>query len=56
MTPTKARKILEKYVDNKKTFGLPVYDECIHTSVVKGLITNWTFRGLLKIAYKLKDD
>lgn len=55
MTPKKARKILNKYLQSNE---LPISDVVISTRVKqdeRGYVywTDYTFKGLIKIAYKL---
>lgn len=64
MTKEKAREILNDYVSSVKFIGLPIFDENIYSEHKNGFINkdgssgsfvieNWSFRGLLKIAYDL---
>ena len=56
MTPQEAREILDNwiYYQQKYSNGLPIYDCLIQNTDKKYNITDYTFRGLLCIAYDLK--
>lgn len=53
MTPEQARNYLERHIalQNGK---LLIWDVVIVTDYKNGQMQQWTFRGLLQIAYKLK--
>jgi hypothetical protein len=59
MTKSEAIKLLQNYIDNKCSYGdiklpmsLPIVDEVIF----KDGFTEWSFKGLIKIAYDLTDN
>ena len=60
MTKQEARDILQEYIDSNAGMGikLPIFDENIY-NIDKlesdKVFESWSFRGLLKIAYDLKD-
>ena len=47
-----AREVLMKHISNRM---MPVFDQVVLTHRKEGLLMDYTFRGLLKIAYDLKD-
>lgn len=53
MTPEQARNYLERHISLQKG-KFPIYDVVILTDYKNGELQQWTFRGLLQIAYKLK--
>ena len=54
MTKKGAQKILNKYVSSITFTGLPINDVVLVTEASKGKLTQWSFKGLIKIAYDLK--
>lgn len=61
MTKEQARDILNKWIADN-TYGdvgvlypatLPVYDEVVYTEQTDNSVSEWTFKGLIKIAYDL---
>lgn len=67
MTKEEARKHLTDYIERTRAFyqetvQLPIYDQVVHSKIDLVFDTDgdvkleqWTFRGLLKIAYDLED-
>lgn len=63
MTKEKAHEILNKYLkynfgnDNDKLNRIPIFDAVVYTKTVDGnILEQYTFRGLLKIAYDLHES
>lgn len=50
MTKKRAQKILNKYVKSKVFTSLPIVDKVMIIG-----IEQWSFKGLIKIAYNLQD-
>jgi hypothetical protein len=69
MTKEEAREMLNKWVEHKMKYSprmnMPIVDEVVggnleykgSTSIDKGVheVTQYTFKGLIKLAYELKD-
>lgn len=57
MTKEEAHDILRDWLDERSDYGkdLPIFDEVVIQYFDVNCIRQYTFRGLLKIAYDLKD-
>lgn len=69
MTKEKARDILEKWIEHKTSLNismsgihsyvprimLPIVDERLSSEFKGNTLEEWSFRGLIKIAYDLED-
>ena len=59
MNPEQARQILENWMSVNKIVTLPIVDQVIITLQDDPLnsreVSDWTFKGLIKIAYNLTD-
>ena len=44
---------MERYLYSKNDISLPVVDEVVYCEFEPNMIIEWTFVGLLKIAYNL---
>lgn len=59
MTSQESRAILEQWLQRRSEAGihnLPIVDEVVHTGLAGNTMQSYTFLGLLKIAYNLRDD
>ena len=58
MRPEIAKKILENYLEERiqKGQGLPIWDEQVAATYTENSIEVWTWRALIKMVYKLRDD
>ncbi len=54
MTKDKARKILESYIDSDLYTNLPIVDKVISFTNKNNKLEQWTFKGLISIAYDLE--
>lgn len=57
MTKESAKRILEEWLSENKTVTLPIVDMVIYLEGDKDFNKwrDWTFKGLIKIAYDLED-